>query len=193
VAALSDTQLVSFAALARECAVSGPTARSWFGVLEDTLLGSWLPAWRRRPKRRTIGAPKWYFADVGVVNHLARRGHLAPGSELLGKAFENWLHHELRAFAACRERYEELSYWRLAGGTEVDFVVGDMRLAIEAKAKARIGSRDLKGLRALQVDHPEVTRRLVVSLEPLRRRTEDGIEVLPWREFAEELWGGGLF
>lgn len=192
VAALSDTQLVSFAALGRECGVSSHTARSWFEVLDDTLLGTWLPAWRRRPKRRTIGAPKWYFADVGVVNHLARRGWMESGSELYGKAFESWIHHELRAFIDYRERYDELSYWRLAGGTEVDFVVGDMRVAIEAKAKGRVGTRALRGLRALQADHPEVERRLVVSLEPVRRRTEDGIEILPWRAFAAELWGGGL-
>lgn len=54
--------------------------------------------------------------SVGVVNHLARRGRLEPGSELYGEAFESWIHHELRAFCAYRERYEELAYWRLAGG-----------------------------------------------------------------------------
>jgi len=32
----------------------------------------------------------------------------------------------------------ELSYWRLAGGAKVDFIIGDLRLAIEAKATARV-------------------------------------------------------
>ena len=43
-----------------------------------------------------------YFADVGVVNRLARRGELLPGSELYGKAFENWVFHELSAFVSLR-------------------------------------------------------------------------------------------
>ena len=47
---------------------------SYFGILEDTLLGRWLPAYTKRPKGHLIGAPKFYFADVGVVNQLARRG-----------------------------------------------------------------------------------------------------------------------
>ena len=42
-------------------------------------------------------APKFYFFDVGVVNFLANRGWLKPGSELFGKAFENWVYHELRS------------------------------------------------------------------------------------------------
>jgi len=48
-------------------------------------------AYTKRPKRRVIRAPKFYFADVGVVNHLARRGYMASGSELFGKAFESWV------------------------------------------------------------------------------------------------------
>lgn len=54
--------------------------------------GAGLPAYTRRPKRRVIGAPKFYFADVGVVNVLARRGLIEPGGELFGKAFEILLH-----------------------------------------------------------------------------------------------------
>ena len=61
----------------------------------DTLLGRWLSAYRRRRKRRLIRAPKFYFADVRVVNRLTRRGELAPGAQLYGKAFENAVFHEL--------------------------------------------------------------------------------------------------
>jgi uncharacterized protein len=153
----------------------------------DTLLGRWLPAYTKRPKRRVIGAPKFYFADVGIVNHLARRGPLRPGAELFGKAFENWVFHELSAHNAYAEAFAGLSYWRLASGTEVDFVIDDMRVAIEAKASAKISADHLRGLRALREDHPKVKRRVVVCLEPKSRRTDDGIEILPARAFAEGL------
>jgi predicted AAA+ superfamily ATPase len=68
------------------------------------------------------------------VNRLARRGELHPGSELYGKAFENWVFHELTAFSNYRGCDSALSYWRLASGIEVDFVLGDMAVAIEAKS-----------------------------------------------------------
>ena len=191
-AALSEGSIVNFANIARECGVSGPTVREYFQILADTLLGRFLAAWTRRSKRRTIQAPKFYFADVGVVNALARRGRLEPGSELFGRAFENWVHHELQAYTHYRRRGWELAYWRLASGIEVDFVVGDMELALEAKASARITTDHLKGLRALVADHPRVRRRILVCLEPRARRTADGIEIVHWRRFAEDLWSGAL-
>lgn len=192
VAALSDGEIVNFSTVARECGVSSHTAKSHFQILDDTLLGRWLPAYRKRPKRRVIGAPKFYFVDVGVVNRLAKRGDLVPGSELYGKAFENWVFHELSAFKSYRDFDGDLSYWRLASGIEVDFVLGDMAAAIEAKSSSRITSDHLKGLRSLAQDHPRVGRRIVVCREPRKRKTEDGIEIIPVSAFVRELWNGDL-
>ena len=191
-AALCDGEMINFSNIANDCAVSSHTVKSYFGILEDTLLGSWLPAYRKRRKRRLIQAPKFYFHDVGIVNRLARRGTLAPRSEMYGKAFENWVFHELSACRAYRELDLELYYWRLAGGTEVDFVLGDMRLAVEAKAGARITPNHLRGLRSLAEEHPQVGQRIVVCLEPRPRHTDDGIDILPAQAFVDRLWGRGL-
>ena len=192
IASLSDTELINFSTIARECGVSGPTIRNYFDILVDTLIGRWLPAYRRRPKRRVIGAPKFYFGDVGVVNRLARRGPLVGGTELYGKAFENWVHHELAAYISYSGRDIVMSYWRLASGIEVDFIIDDVRVAIEAKAARKIQTDHLKGLRNLIEDHPRVEQRFVASLESRRRLTEDGILILPAREFAEALWAGEI-
>ena len=189
-AALCDGEVVNFANIARECGVSGHTARSHFEVLEDTLLGKWLPAYRKRAKRRVVQAPKFYFFDVGVVSRLARRGQVLSDSSDYGKAFENWVFHELAAYLGYREVDAALSYWRLAGGTEVDFIVGDMEVALEAKSSRNVTRDHLKGLRSLVRDHPSVRRRVVVCREPRRRRTSDGIEIVPARDFALGLWEG---
>src|SRR5690606_4762630 len=145
---------------------------------------------RRRPKRRVTVAPKFYFADVGVVNHLARRGPVEPRSELYGKAFENWVFHELSAHNAYTNAFAQLSYWRLTTGVEVDFIVNDMQLAIEAKATHKVTSHHLKGLRELRKDHPGVDERIVVCLEDTPRRTDDGILILPASDFIQRLSAG---
>ena len=191
-AALADGELVSFATIARDCGVSAPAIRGYFEILTDTLLARLLPAYTRRPKRRVIQTPKCYLADVGVVNVLARRGRLEPGSELFGKAFESWVFHELTAYRAYHGFGFDLAYWRLASGAEVDFVVDDLRCAVEAKATARVHADHLKGLRELYRDQPRVGKRVVVSLETRARRTEDGVDVLPAATFARELWEGAL-
>lgn len=77
-------------------------------------------------------------------------------------------------------------------GIEVDFLVDDVRVAIEAKASVRVQDAHLRGLREIQREHPRVKRRIVVSLDPRARRTEDGIEILPARVFAERLWADEL-
>ena len=189
-AAIGDTELVNFQNIARECAVSSPTVKEYYQILVDTLLGRFLPAFTARPKRRVIQAPKFYFADVGVVNHLAQRGSVAPGGELFGKALENLICHELSAFREYHERPWSLSYWRLASGIEVDFVLGDAEIAIEVKSSPRISAAHLKGLIAFGEDQPGVQRRIMVCLEPRRRVTKDGVEIIPVAKFLEGLWRG---
>ena len=191
-AALSDTAVLNYATVARDCGVSAHTVRGYFEILVDTLLGRYLPAYVRRPKRRTIRAPRFFFTDVAVVNLLARRGKVEPGSELFGKAFENWVHHELSAYAQYRGRFHELSYWRLTTGAEVDFIIDDMAYAVEAKASRSVTADQLKGLRELSLEHPRVKKRFVVSLDTQPRVTEDGIEVLPYKVFTQRLWQGEL-
>lgn len=82
-------ELVNFTNVARECGVSGNTVKGYYQILVDTLLGRFLPAYTRQPKRRVIQSPKSCFADVAVVNHLARRGPVEAGGELFGKARED--------------------------------------------------------------------------------------------------------
>jgi predicted AAA+ superfamily ATPase len=193
IASLSDSHAVNYSNIARECAVSSQTVRGYFEILEDTLMARWLPSYRKRPKRRVFRSPKLYFNDVGVVNFLARRGRLEPGAELFGNAFESWCFHEITTYNAYAERFAQISYWRLVSGIEVDFVINDMAVAIEAKSSRAISSHHLKGLRQLAVDHPDVERRLVVCLEDRARRTTDGIEIMPYGAFAHALWSGDVF
>jgi predicted AAA+ superfamily ATPase len=191
-AALSDTETTSFETIARDCGVSSPTVKSYYTILVDTLIGRFLPAYAHKPKRRQTLSPKFYFFDVGIVNHLAQRGVVKPKSPSFGKAFENWIHHEITAWLEYRQRSEQLSFWRLSSGIEVDFIIGHMKCAIEAKASDRIHSDHTKGLREIVEDYPEIQRRIIVCLEPISRRTPDDIEVMSVSDFLSELWGDTL-
>ncbi|MGC9451262.1 MAG: ATP-binding protein [Oceanipulchritudo sp.] len=192
-AALGDTEQVNFTNIARELGVSRETVRGYYGILSDTLLATLLPVYRKRPKRRLSIAEKFYFHDVGVVNFLARRGKPEPGSEAFGKAFENWVFHELRCYNQYAERFAQFSFWRLSTGVEVDFTVNDLECAVECKSGIAIRDHHLKGLRELKKEHPACGRRVVVCREPASRKTADGIEILSVQDFLEQLWEGRLF
>lgn len=187
-ASLCDTEVVAYDTFARDVGVSSPTIKSYFEILTDTLLGNFLYVYKKRPKRRLALTPKFYFFDVGLVNNLAKRKGLEAGSELWGKAFENYIHHELQSFRVYKMPDLEITFWRLSSQIEVDFILGDMEIAIEVKSSKKIRDDQLSGLRNLKEDYPKIKRRIIVSCESRSRITSDGIEILSYQDFLEQLW-----
>ena len=58
VAALVNGQVVNVAGIARDAAVARPTVQGYFATLVDTLIGFWLPAWRKRAEGQGGGQPE---------------------------------------------------------------------------------------------------------------------------------------
>lgn len=191
VAALSNGQIINYTNIARECGVSSPTVKEYFQILEDTLIGKTLPAFRKRKKRRLIASPKFYFFDLSPVILLSRRGRVEPGSELFGHAFEHYIWMELRAHATYSDLFYPLAYWRTSSGLEVDFVLENAAVAIEAKSTDQVNTNHLKGIRAFKEEY-QTSRGIIVSLDSKPRKTADGIEILPWQMFLEHLWAGEI-
>ncbi|MBN1770031.1 MAG: ATP-binding protein [Deltaproteobacteria bacterium] len=189
VAAIGNAELLNFTNVGREAGVSAKVVRGYYEILEDTLLGFRLPPWTRAKSRRTIRTEKFYFFDVGVANYLARRKPLPGGAEF-GKSFEHYILLELANYRRYRRPDLEIRFWRTASGYEVDFVLDDMRAAIEVKSGARVHEGDLRGLHALGEEH-KVRRKVLVCQEREPRRVGD-IEILPWRTFVDRLYGDDI-
>ena len=75
-ASLSDTEILNYSTIARDCGISAPTAKEYFQILQDTFIGCVLPSYSKRPKRRIVASSKFYFFDVGVVNFLNNNSFL---------------------------------------------------------------------------------------------------------------------
>jgi predicted AAA+ superfamily ATPase len=82
-----------------------------------------------------------------------------------------------------------LHYWRSRSGFEVDFIL-DESIAIEAKATTHVTEKHLRGLKAL-AEESSMKRFVLICREKDPRRV-DGIEVLPWNMFLDELWSGSV-
>ena len=190
-AALGNGEMLQFSTIARECGVSMPTVKSYYQILEDTLIGRFLPAYRKRPKRRVIATPRFYFFDVGVVAFLTKRGRVLQGSELFGRAFEHLIFMELSAHCRYSGLGYPLAYWRTASQLEVDFILGDHEVAVEVKGTANAQPHHFRGLAAFGEEY-QTQRRILVSCDPRPRLTEQGIEILPWRVFLEDLWSNRI-
>jgi len=185
-AAFSNGEMVNYANIASDCGVSAVTVKEYFQILEDTLIGRFLPSYQKKPKRRVITAPKFYFFDIGVVNYLLKRGKIDFGSELFGNAFEHFIYNELYAHSSYSGKDYPIYYWRTASQIEIDFVLGNHDVAIEVKATSNVQSRHLKGLKSFSEEYA-VNQLVLVCNEPLPRISE-GVRILPWKVFLEELW-----
>lgn len=189
-AALTDAEIVNNQNIAQDCGVSATTVSAYFDILEDTLVGYRIPAFTKVMKRRLVQAPKFYFFDVGVVNHLLHRKELLRGTSEYGHAFEHLVVQELVAWQHYTHSEERLSYWRTYTGIEVDIVIGDARVAIEIKSTEEVQNRHLKGLKTFAEEHPD-SRLIVVSLDAFSRNI-DGVECLYVMGFFKMLWSVGL-
>lgn len=185
VAALAHGDMINFANLANDAQVPASTVREYYQILKDTLIAHEVPAFTDTRKRKAISTSKYYLFDIGLARHLQGRRGLAPGTAEYGMAFESFIFQEIKAWCD-HHRLDTPRYWRSKSQFEVDFVFEG--LAVEVKAKAHVGPRDMRGIKALReeglcADH------VIVSLEPRPRRV-DGISVLPWTDFLDRLWDG---
>ncbi len=195
VAGLYHGQYVNMSGIARESEVSRDTVRGFFSILEDSLLGFFLPAYSSKIRLREQKHPKFYFIDPGLARTL--KGHSGPvTNEEKGALFEGLVAQILRANRDYHSLFDEMYYWSPSGAkkTEVDFLLqrGTKELiAIEVKSRAQVFSDDLRGLKAI-ADMPHIKRRIMVYMGDRPRKTEDGIEIWPFAHWCSILKKGLL-
>jgi len=189
-AAFSNGEMVNFTNIAADCGVSAISVKEYFQILEDTLIGRYLPSFQKKPKRRVILAPKFYYFDIGITNHLLKRGRIEMGSESFGNAFEHFIYQELCAHSNYSGENYSIAYWRTTSQIEVDFILGDHQIAIEVKGTDNVQSKHLKGLKAFSEEYI-VEKQIVISNDPMDRKVGN-ILVMPWRKFLDRLWLGEI-
>lgn len=115
---------------------------------------------------------------------------MEAGSESFGKAFENWIFHELSVHSRYSDQWYPISYWRLSSGIEVDFILGDAEVAVEVKSSPNPHARDTRHLLQFRDEHPGVRELVLVCREHHPRRTDEGVLILPYKVFLHKLWDG---
>ncbi len=189
-AALTNGEMVNYTNIASDCGVSAPTAKEYFQILADTMIGRFLPSYQKKPKRRVILAPKFYLFDVGIANYLVQRGKIEIGSESFGKAMEHLIYQEIIAHSHYSDLNYPLSYWRTASQIEVDFILGDHEVSVEVKSTDLAKPRHLSGLNRFGEEY--TVKKQILVTNDLHPRQMGNVSVLPWKVFLEQLWGGEI-
>jgi len=188
-AALFHGQTVNVANIAREAGVARTTVAGYLDILVETLLCFRLPAYEAKLRVRERKLPKWYWCDPGIVRAMKRSSSgIAP--EERGVLFEGMVAQLLRAYKDYRGICDEMYYWAPSGRseTEVDFLLvrGADLIAVEGKSGHTFTDTWCKGLRAV-AQLKGLYRRIIVYPRGPILRTEDGIDVFPFRHFSDLL------
>lgn len=181
-ASFSQGSLVNITEIAREASIERKTVEEYFQILEDLLLGTRIPIFTKRAKRKLISHPKFYYFDVGVYRAIRPMGPFDSPEEAEGPAMESLVFQELQAINSYFDFKYEIFFWRTVDKLEIDFILYGPKglIAIEVKRSKKIHSDDLRALKAFQADYP--IAKLYIFYGGNQRLYFDSIEAIPLSE-----------
>lgn len=155
-ASFSQGSLINASEIARETGIERSLTENYFSIIDDLLIGTRLPVFTRKAKRKMISHQKFYYFDAGVFRAIRPTGPLDSNAEMNGPALETLVLQELRAINDYMECGYQIYFWRTKNGLEVDFILYGPKglIAIEVKNSPHVHSKNLRGLKEFKKDYP---------------------------------------
>ncbi len=183
IAAQSNGAIINYNQIATDVKADDKTVKTYFDILEDTLLGFTLPAYDKSLRKQQGKSPKFYLFDTGVKRildlNLPASGEFT--SQEFGLAFEHFVICEffrLKSYARSKMQFSHFN----TGESEIDLVIEAPRhpdIFIEIKSTEEVQDRHLTTLFRMQKEFPKFEY-YCLSRDPIERK-EKGIVILPWQ------------
>jgi uncharacterized protein len=181
--------IINYSKIAEDIRVDLKTVKTYFEIIEDTLIGFILPAYSKSIRKQQKTSSKFYLFDCGVKRSLENLSTLTfSNSGEFGLAFEHFIILEFIRLNQYKKKNYRFSYLATKGGLEIDLVIERPRaktVFIEIKSTDEIQDRHLEHLRAIKKDFPEVET-LCLCREQYKRE-KFGVEIYPWKEGFKSL------
>lgn len=192
IAGIENGNIINFSNIARDTGTTYPVVKSYFQILEDTLIGEMLYPYHNSKRKRLSKHPKFYFFDSGVTRALTRKltVPLEPKTPEYGRAFEHFLILEIMHRSHYQKNDFTFSYYRTEAGAEVDLIIETPKgtiYAIEIKSGDNVESLHFNGLRSFGEICPEA--KLMCAAQVPHQRQMENILILPWEECLNYLQG----
>lgn len=185
ISAQMNGKIINFSKISREVGVEDKTIRSYYQILEDTLVGFFLPPFHRSIRKRQRESPKFYYFDTGVVRALDRTltVDLLPKTIAYGNAFEHFIISEVFRICEYAKNDYRLSYLMTKDGVEIDLILerpGKPDLLVEIKSTDLVSGDDTKNLQKLMTDWDRECEAQVWSLDTHDKKIQS-INCVFWR------------
>ncbi len=190
VSAQCNGKIINFSNIARDVGVDDKTVENYYSILEDTLIGFFLPAFHRSIRKQQHQAPKFYYFDTGVKKTLENTQDVlvVPGTYEYGNAFEHFILLEVMKLNEYSRKDYRFYYLRTKAGVEIDLVIerpGMPYALVEIKSSNRVQDRDLNALLSFSKNFKKPD--LFCWCNEKTGRISKGVTLLNWAEGIKEV------
>lgn len=190
-AAQMNGKIINFSKIAQDVGVNDTSVKRYYALLEDTLLGFYLPAFQSSFRRQLSSKPKFYFFDIGLVKALNRSLilDLEESSYAFGNYFEHFIILEIIKLSSYYKYDYRFNYLKTKDDLEVDLIVdrpGLKPLFVEIKSSKMLQEKDLSRFRKIVEDFKDCEA-ICISREPYEK-IFGKIRVLPWKQALREFF-----
>ena len=182
-AAIDSENMLNYATIAKDAAVTIPTIKSYFQLLEEMFISFKVPAFSGSSQKRLLSTGKSFFFDLGVRH--ASAGLKACYETVLanpGPIFEQWVGVELWK----RLKYTgegTLYYMRITSGGEIDYIIDlkEKYIPIEVKWTEHPDKHDAKHLESFIKEHKRVIDRgFIICRCKHAMEISQNVLAIPW-------------
>lgn len=196
IAAQSNGKILNYSKISQDVGVDDKTIKSYYQILEDTLLGFIFPPFHRSIRKRQRVSPKFYFFDTGVKRALDRTltVDFRPQTFAYGDAFEHWIIIEIYRLNEYFKKDFKLSYLRTKDDVEIDMIIerpGQRDLLLEIKSKKLVGAEDCKSGNTMAIAWDRDCDLQIWSQDPSEKRINKAY-CLFWQTGLKKLFSDGL-
>ena len=185
VAAQMNGKILNLSKIARDTGVDESTIKRYYAILEDTLLGFFLTAYKSSFRKQLSTKPKFYFFDTGVTRALnySLSSKLREGTYEYGNSFEHFIILECIKLANYNKKEYRFSYLKTKDDAEIDLVVERPNkpiLFIEIKSSKQVKKEDLSGFSRLVNDFGKCEA--VCFSQDEYTKNFGKVKIYPWQE-----------
>lgn len=190
-AAQMNGKILNFSKIAKDVGVDDKTIKKYYSILEDTLLGFSLKAFKHSFRKQLATKPKFYLFDTGVKRSLDNTLDipLRESTAAYGETFEHFLILEIIKLSSYFHDSYRFSYLKTKDDIEIDLVVerpGQPFLFIEIKSAREVNKSHISNLSKLAKDFGDCEA-LCLSQDEISRKV-DNVQLIHWQEALEKFF-----
>jgi len=192
ISAIMSGKIINYSKIASEAGCDIKTVQNYFQILEDTMIGFFLPHYHRSIRKAQRKHPKFYYFDTGVRRSLERALDIKikPKTAYFGELFEQFIITEINCLQKYLKKDWRLSYFQTQNSAaEIDLIIDRGKrtpYVIEIKSTNRVDIKEIKSLQKISKDL-KPSKIFYLSRDPIEQKLGK-VHCLFWQEGIKKIF-----